>query len=389
MASATAARRFLATSTVSFHHRRYAGVAAPLAVGIALAGWALSGLPLFARANAGLTLEGFRADHVVSSPVVRGSYLGLTEQDRARLAAVEGVSAGAAVRHGWAQATTSDRSAVVRSAMTWATTISGPSRLLSLGEVQGRLTALDAGEGVAVGAGYARRQGLELGDETVVRVAGATHPVRTRVVVVFDHEAGEQSLAIPQPLVAEAAGQGWYENILLADDGTGTGTGTEQRLTAALAGSGLPAEDPDTFRASYIEQRAGAINSLGTSAMALAGLFLVVASANALALSAADRRDELTSLQRLNADRGQVNRMIVWEMLLTVGPAWLLGVLATAWMALAMAGGSLTGALWAFPTAELGAMGLTGFALAVVGSLVALRATRRGSGAAPGRGARA
>lgn len=372
---------FLAASNVRFHHRRYAGFAAPLAVGVAIAGWGLSGLPLFARAYANLTLDGFRADHVVAAPLARGTYLGLTERDRLRLADVAGVEATLGIRRGWAQATQASRTDVVKSAVTWGTTVTGsPSRLLALGRVRGDVAKLDAGEGIALGEQYARSQGLDVGTETTVRVAGATRPVTTHVVALFDHEAaGDQVLVIPESVVADAAGRGWYEHILLAGDAD------DAALAGAVAGSGLDVQDPGAFRTSYIEQRAGAINSLGTIAVTLAGFFLVVASTNALSLAAADRRGELRSLQHLNATQAQVRGMVVWEMLLTVGPAWLLGMLATAWMAFAMAGGSLSATLWAYPWAGLSVMGAAGFALASGGSLLATRAV---AGPASGAGPR-
>lgn len=131
------------------------------------------------------------------------------------------------------------------------------------------------------------------------------------------------------------------------------------------------------FVDSYVEQRRAAIDNLGTIAVALVGVFLVVAAVNALALSAADRSGELSAMRRLNATPGQVRSMVGWEMVLTVVPAWLLGLAATLWMAFAMSGGDVGATLWAFPTATLLLIGIFGLALAVGGALVATRAVQR------------
>ena len=82
-------------------------------------------------------------------------------------------------------------------------------------------------------------------------------------------------------------------------------------------------------------------------------------------------------MRRLNATPGQLRSRVGWEMGLTVVPAWLLGIGATLWMALAMAGGDVGAALWAFPTALLLLIGLLGLLLAVGGALTATRAVQR------------
>lgn len=108
-------------------------------------------------------------------------------------------------------------------------------------------------------------------------------------------------------------------------------------------------------------------------ATALVGVFLVLAAVNALAVSASDRRSELASMGRLNLTTSQVNAMVGWEMVLTVTPAWLLGMGATAWMAFTMAGGDIGATLWAFPGMVLLLVGVLGLAVAVLGALLATR----------------
>src|SRR5699024_9383011 len=166
----------LASANVRFHHRRFVGVAAPLAVGVAIAGWALSGLPLFALSNADQVLERFEADHVLHTPVVRDEPMGLSEATRDRVAEVEGVLATAGLRETWAHVRAAGSEEPDRAGETTRLTLvdGEASRVLDLGEVGGDLSGVDTGEGVAVGATYAQDQGLELGDEVEMRISGAT-----------------------------------------------------------------------------------------------------------------------------------------------------------------------------------------------------------------------
>ncbi|MBF8191035.1 hypothetical protein ITP53_36070 [Nonomuraea sp. K274] len=71
--------------------------------------------------------------------------------------------------------------------------------------------------------------------------------------------------------------------------------------------------------------------------------------------------------------------MVVWEMVLTVVPAWVLGVAATVWMAFLMAGGDVEATVAALPMGTLAAFGLTGLLTAVAGCLMASRTAMSGT----------
>lgn len=374
VAAVAPAGGYLAAANVRFHHRRYAGVATPLAAGVAIAGWALSGLPLFALANAGNVAERFDADYVVRTPIVRDAHLGLSEQARTRIAGVAGVAATVGVRETWLHAAPIAGPGGEASAITRGTIVSGrASRLLDLGAVRGDLGRIDTGEGIALGAGYAERNGIRLGDEVRVRLSGATEPTTLPVVALFDRERGGQEAAVVSQAALDGnASRQWFEYVLV----DGSRALSAEALGAVLSG-GVAVEDHAAFLDSYVEERRGAIDNLGTIATALVGVFLVAAAANALALSAADRSAELSALRRLNATPGQVRSMVGWEMALTVVPAWLLGLAATLWMAFAMAGGDLGATIWAFPGPVLLLIGLFGLLLAVGGALTATRAVQR------------
>lgn len=364
----------LASANVRFHHRRFAGVAAPLAVGVAIAGWALSGLPLFALGNADQVSERFDADHVLRTPIVRDAHLGLSEETRDRVAQDEGVAAAVGLRETWAHVRTVGSGApVTADESTRSTLIEGEaSRVLDLGEVNGDLHRVDTGEGVAVGAAYAQDRGLGLGEEVEVRVSGATEVSHQRVVAVYERDGGGQDgLLVAESALDGGAAGSWYDFVLVAE-----GPGAASEDVTAVPGTAI-SEDPGRFHRAYVEEREAAIDNLGTVATALVGIFLVLAAVNALAVSASDRRSELVSLSRLDLTAPQINTMVGWEMVLTVLPAWLLGMGATAWMAFAMAGGDIGAALWAFPWVVLPSVGVFGLLVAVLGALLATRSLMR------------
>ncbi|WP_017616551.1 ABC transporter permease [Nocardiopsis salina] len=361
----------LAAANVRFHFRRYAGVAAPLAVGVAIAGWALSGLPLFVLSNADEVAERFDADRVLHVPVVRDQPLGISEETRNRVAAADGVTATAGLRETWGHVRAVDADAPARAGeATRLTLVEGEAgELLDLGAVDGDLARAEAGEGVAVGASHARNRDLDLGDEVELRISGADEVSAHPVVAVYERDGGGQDglLASTSALQGQVAG-GRYDFVLAAQD---------RAASAAPVTGEARAEDPERFHTTYVHEREGAIDNLGTVATALVGLFLVLAAVNALAVSASDRRSELASMRRLNLTERQINAMVGWEVALTVVPAWLLGTAATAWMALAMAGGDVGAALWAFPWAVLPAVGALGLAVAVAGARAATRGLLR------------
>ncbi|GAA1454808.1 FtsX-like permease family protein [Nocardiopsis tropica] len=361
---------YLASANVRFHYRRYAGVAAPLAVGVAIAGWALSGLPLFALANADDVMARFDSGYVLHTPIVRDSHTGLSEQVREDVAQVAGVEATVGLRETWLSIAPSGGEET-DSSLTRGTVAAGDAgRLLDLGEVEGSLEAVDAGEGVALGSTYAARNGIGLGDEVRVRLTGASEATTLPVRALFsDDRAGQEAAVVSRTALEGRVGEQWHDYVLVAADAS---TGVPD-LREAADGASAMVEGREQFQSSYVESRRNAIDNLGTIATALVGVFLVVAAVNALALSAADRRSELSSVRRLSATPFQINVMVGWEMVLTVVPAWLLGAGATLWMALAMAGGDVDATLWAFPSTVLLLIGAFGLVLAVAGGLTATR----------------
>lgn len=366
----------LAAANVRFHFRRYAGVAAPLAVGVAIAGWALSGLPLFALNNADQVAERFDADRIMHTPVIRDAHLGLSEETRNRAGAA---GAAVGVRESWAHVRGAGSDApALPGETTRLTLVEGEAdRLLDLGEVEGDLARMASGEGVAIGAAYAQDRGLDLGDEVELRVSGASGVSEQPVVAVYDRDGGGQDgLFVSPGALDDRIPGGWYDFVLVSGEPGTQGAGAATEATGPVTGEARD-EGPDAFHAGYVQEREGAIDNLGTVATALVGVFLVLAAVNALAVSASDRRSELASMRRLNLTTGQINSMVGWEMVLTVVPAWLLGAAATAWMAFAMAGGDPGAVASAYPWLVLPAVGLFGLTVAVLGALLATRGLMR------------
>lgn len=355
---------YLAAANVRHHHRRYTGVAAPLAVGVAIAGWALSGLPLFALSNADQTAERFDTDHVVRTPIVRDEHTGLSDEVRARVAGAPGVESAVGLYETWMDAGGGDPDP------TRGTVAAGDaSALLDVGEARGDLAAVDAGEGVAVGAAYADRNGLDLGDDAPVRVSGASEATVLEVVALYERDVGGQEGLLVSQDALDGVGARWHDYVLVAG-------ASADALESAVSVTAM-VEDRGEFRRTYVAERQAAVDNLGTIATALVGAFLVLAAVNALALSAADRSGDLSSLRRLGVTPRQTHAMVSWEMGLTVVPAWLLGVAATAWMAVAMAGDEVGAALWAFPGWMMLLFGVFGLATAVLGASVATRGVLR------------
>ncbi|WP_017592832.1 ABC transporter permease [Nocardiopsis potens] len=373
----------LAAANVGFHHRRYAGAAVPIAVGTAIAGWALAGLPLFALGNSQDVAERFAADQVLRTPIVRDAHTGLGEPVRERLEEAPGVSAAVGLRELWAHAAPPGSGGPGGSGapeVTRGTVVTGRAgALLDLGEVTGDLASVGAGRGVALGAAYARQAGIGLHDEVEVRTAGASRPTVLPVVALFERDKGGGEGIVVASEALRDAPRGWYDYVLVGEEKEGRAA---EAAAAVLSARGTAsAEDPEEFLRAYVQERQGAIDNLGTLATAMVGGFLVIASVNALALSAADRRSELASIRRIGVTGRRLSRMVSWEMALTVVPAWLLGGLATAWMAAAMAGGDLGAALWAYPGAVLLGFGAAGLAAALLGALAATRSALRAADA--------
>src|SRR5690606_4444678 len=196
--------------------------AVPIAVGTAIAGWALAGLPLFALGNSQDVAERFAADQVLRTPIVRDAHTGLGEPVRERLEEAPGVSATVGLRELWAHAAPAGSGGPGGGGtpeVTRATVVTGQAgALLDLGEVSGDLASVDAGRGVALGAEYARRAGIGLRDEVEVRTAGASRPTPLPVAALFERDAGGgEGLVVSSEALSDAP-RGWYDYVLVGEE---------------------------------------------------------------------------------------------------------------------------------------------------------------------------
>ncbi|MFF5205257.1 FtsX-like permease family protein [Streptosporangium sp. NPDC000396] len=363
---------YLAAANVRFRHRRYAGVVAPLAVGVAIAGWALSSLPLYTLSTTEEAVERVSADYILRTPLIRDAYIGLSEEVRQAVSDVPGVTAAVGLWDAWAQATPlragSDKG-IQDTAATYATVTTGVAdHLLDLQIQRGKLS----NEGVAVGAAYARQRGISLGDQVEVRITGASDPVVLPVTAIFGRDkGGQEGLVLPSSALSGHVAMPAYNRILVR-------AGSSPQLHSVAGQSGLVrVESMDEFRQQYVAERVVGTSTIGILAVVLVGGFLLLAAVSALVLSAVDRAGEFHSFRQISAAPRQITMMVVWEMVLTVVPAWLLGVAATAWMTFLMAGGDVTAAVKALPAGTLAVFGLVGLITAVAGCLVASRTAMR------------
>ncbi|MFI7539171.1 FtsX-like permease family protein [Streptosporangium sp. NPDC049376] len=365
---------YLAAANVRFQHRRYAGVVAPLAVGVAIAGWALSSLPLYTLSTTEEAAERISADYILRTPLIRDAYIGLSEKTRQEVAGIAGVTATVGLWDAWAQATpvrTGSAGGIQDTAATYATVTTGKvDGLLDLQIQQGRLSD----EGVAVGHSYAQQRGISLGDRVEVRITGASSPVVLPVTAVFGlDKGGQEGLLLPGRALSGHVATPAYNRILVQAE-----PAAQSRLHDVAGGSGLvKVESTGEFRQRYVAERAAGTSSIGILAVVLVGGFLLLAAVSALVLSAVDRAGEFNSFRQISAAPRQIIVMVVYEMVLTVVPAWLLGVMATAWMAFLMAGGDVAAAVRAMPVGTLATFGLVGLVTAVAGCLVASRTAMR------------
>ncbi|MEU8381520.1 ABC transporter permease [Streptosporangium sp. NPDC048865] len=365
---------YLAAANVRFQHRRYAGVVAPLAVGVAIAGWALSSLPLYTLSTTEEAVERISADYILRTPLLRDAYIGLGEEARQAVSGIPGVTATAGLWNAWAQATpvrAGSGKGIQDIAATYATVTTGAAgHLLDLQVQRGELSA----EGVAVGAAYARQRGISLGDRVEVRITGASAPVVLPVTAVFGRDkGGQEGLVLPSGALSGHVAMPAYNQILVR-----AGSAAGPRLHGVAGPSGLvKVESTDEFRRQYVAERTADTPNIGVFAVVLVGGFLLLAAVGALVLGAADRAGEFHSFRQINAAPRQITMMVVWEMVLTVVPAWLLGVAATAWMAFLMAGGNIAAAVKAMPVGTLAVFGLIGLTTAVAGCLLASRTAMR------------
>lgn len=364
---------FLAVANVTHHHRRYAGVTVPMTIGLAVAGWAMAGLPLFALSNA-QHLAGLidPKSIVVDTPIVREQHTGLSGPARQRIADSEGVTSAAGFREGWISASAAG-AGDTQTALTWGIVAVGElTEQLHLGTVDGDRAAVDAGRGLALGRSYASRTGSTIGSVVPVRLPGATQVTTLPVVALYDDSAtGDRGVIVAQRALDQAIGSRWNDYILVS------GSASSSSVAASLAPRTVAVQSHDRFVESYVQGRTDLAGSPGTIGVAMVGGFLMLASVNALVLAHNDRLREFSALRRLSTAPVEARRMVAWEMALAVVPACLLGLLAVAWMAFSMAGADPAAAAWAYPVTPLVTLSVVALLIAIGASMVVIRGLQR------------
>lgn len=364
---------FLAVANVTHHHRRYSGATVPMTIGLALAGWAMASLPLFALSNAQQMASLIDPKSiVVDTPIVRDQHTGLSEQARQRVAHSDPVTSTAGFWEGWVSASAAG-GGTTQSTLTWGiVAVGGITEQLRLGAIEGDLAAVDEGRGLALGRSYASRIGSTIGSAVDVRLPGATQVTTLPVVALYDDsDTGDRGVVVAQQALGQAIGSRWNDYLLVS------GSMSTSSVAVSLAPRTVAVQSHDSFVDSYVQGRTDLAGSPGTIGVAMVGGFLVLASVNALVLAHNDRLREFSALRRLSTASVEARRMVAWEMVLAVVPACLLGLLAVAWMAFSMAGADPAAAAWAYPLTPLVTFSVLALLIAIGASTVVIRGLQR------------
>jgi len=207
-----------------------------------------------------------------------------------------------------------------------------PATVLDPAVTRGSLGALRAPGTVAVSADAAFDLGRGLGAHVTVRTDGAEH--RLRVVAVYDRGLGlGDYLTGPSTARALGARPGGV-TALVATSGPATATAAE------LRSRGLQVSTAATYVAAAVGATA-ASQHLSTVLLLVLLVFIGIGAADALVMTTAGRRGELTLLHRTGTTRRQLVRMAVVESLLTGGLAWAVGTAAVVPAVLGMSVGLL------------------------------------------------
>ena len=367
----------LAVANTAFYHRRFAGAAGPLVLGITLVGTA-GALQLH---NNWMFGEQESDRFVLDLVVVAAPGDGFAEEARAAVEDLPGVEAavfsyGVPVDVSVAAAAPQETGAMV---------VHGDAAAaVDLDLVDGAFDPLDA-DAVLVTTFFAESNGLSVGD--AVSVAG---PAAERVFRVSGIYGGHGFLNRPLTLGAAAAqtvgaDRGLPDGIFLTVEESASPQAVRQELRARFPSGFEQApfqlHDRDDIRRVATEQWAEQ-NRAGTTAIILVGVFLVLGAANSVSVAQFDRRNEFRGMRLLGFTWRQIHRTVTAETVLTVTLAFGVAVLVVLWIAVLTALRSGAAALsllpQLLPVASVAALGGVALLLSTVGTLGTVRGIRRG-----------
>lgn len=346
---------FLPVANVLFHHRRFAGAAGALTLGVTLVGAVVATQSFYDWRRADDVARTLRADHVL---IPDGGNNRLDEQLRRATGAV-------GIRMLPLTMTPQDGGPPLRLSGTLVT--GDLARVLDL-PVRGRpLDALGERE-IAVTEETAAR----IGTPMRIRLPGTTEDEVYTVAATYPY-TGELGQAVLPALPRSAA------HLQTQPYGALYVRGPLDRETVEQAGGTAAAYD----RQGYILHQAALSadnNRLLPYLSVLIAVFCLVAAVNGLCLALLDRRREFAGMWRLGMRRGQVMRMVCGENVLTVLPSLALALAAAAALASVQAvtaGAGLAVAASFVPFGWIALLGGCALPAALAGSLLVVRTSMR------------
>ncbi|MFI6501812.1 FtsX-like permease family protein [Nonomuraea typhae] len=307
---------YLAVAGVVFHHRRFAGAAGSLTLGVALVGVVAGVQSFYDWRLAARTVAEVRADHVVRPAEAYGAL----SEDLRRSILERGASDAVGTGSLPAVLSVEGRPPVI------ATVVTGEAARVFALSVRGRpIGGLGAGE-IAITDELAGAHRLGLGSRVGVRAVGTAEESAYTVASIF---SGSQELGSVLMSPGGAPASGLHERIYVR--GAAPGRVADPRAAVETLSR-------QEYTLSKSTKSAEANRTLTYMAVMIA-LLCLVAAVNNLCLGLLDRRREFSGLRHLGLRRGQVMRIVSWESALTVVPVLVLALVATAAMALVHAAG--------------------------------------------------
>ncbi|MFB8764042.1 ABC transporter permease [Nocardiopsis alba] len=366
----------LSVANVAFHHRRYAGVATPLLLGITLVG-ASSALQMYFNWSYGVQQSArFTSDLVVSS------HLGFGEEARAEIDSLTAVASTATARRTPVEPLVEEPSPYGESAMVLRGDVSST---LDLDLVEGRLLAADGGT-VIVADSFAERNGLGVGDELNLLLPGNDREHGLTISGVYGDEGFLEAPMAFGPATADTLdlGHGAPDGVFV-DAVPGAGAEAARAQIESL----FPTETEDAVVVVHDRESMRRVNTEawaennrgGTSAILLMGMFMLFAAVNAIGMAQFDRKREFASGRMLGITWRRLHLMVASEVVMTITLVVSLAALATLWVA-ALTSLPTGPALFSvvpevIPVGPVAVLGAAALLLSLVGALAAVHGVRR------------
>ncbi|MYR32954.1 FtsX-like permease family protein [Nocardiopsis alba] len=366
----------LSVANVVFYHRRFAGVAGPLLLGITLVG-ASSASQMYFNWSYGVQQSvRFTSDFVVSSS------FGFGEEARARIDEIAVVASTATARRTPVEPLVAEPLPHGESAMILRGDVAGT---LDLDLVEGRILAEDGGS-IIVADSFAERNGLGVGDGLNLTLPGNDREYGLTVSGIYGDKGFLDTPMAFGPATADAldlkhgAPDGVFVNTVPEVETEAARTQIEDLFPGEAESTVFVVHDRESMR--RVNTEAWAENNRGgTSAIFLMGMFMLFAAVNAISMTQFDRKREFAGGRMLGITWRSTYGMVFAEVIMTITLVFSIAALATLWIAslitLPTGTAMLTVIPEVIPVVPVTALGVTALILSLLGALAAVRGVRR------------